>query len=218
MKNLNQFSKNIIGIVVIGIIKFITDAVICPALGSAIVTTVINLLYIGVDCFVAAIILSENGCVFPRYEKTQKLLVRNSVVRMIIAFIISAVLTSSIVTRIVSICFNDYISMSVALGVLYALSWIIIYITMTAKNSSSPRIGGLFTVCATALVFSVISQYISAVRIHTLMQNMNGSLLGYLSAVSGSDYISLIISCVADILIMCSMTIAAHFFRRKSSV
>ena len=215
MNNLNKFQKNIICVVVIAILKFIADAVICPAIGSAIITTVVNMLYTGVACFTAALILSENGCVFPSYEKDKKLLSRNSIVRVIIAFILSTVLTSSIVVRIVATIIKDHIAFSVALGVLYAIRWLVIYITMTVKNSNSPRIAGLFVVCGSALVFSVLSQYISAVRIYTLIQNMSNSLLDYLSVVAGPDYITLIIFCVADILILCSMTIAAHFFRRK---
>ena len=218
MKESNIFTKNIIGIIAIGIIKFIADAVICPAVDSVIVYTVTDWLYTGVFCFAAAIILSENGCIFPCLEKGGKLLSRSSVVRMIIAFLISSAITSSVVVRAVLVCFGENASASVALGVLEAFGWIVIYITMTVKNSNSPRIAGLLAVCASAIVFSVISQYISAVRLYALMQNADGTLLNYLLMITATDYISLGISCVAEILIMCSMAVAAHFFRRKNSI
>lgn len=218
MKESNIFKKNIIGIIAIGIIKFILVAVICPAVRSAILNTVTDWLYTGVICFAAAVIISESGCVFPHLEKGKKLLSRSSVVRMIIAFILSAVLTSSIVIRIIAFTIMDRMAYAVALGVLYALKWIVIYITMTVKNSNSPRIGGLLTVCASALIFSVVSQLISVVLMEFLMQNMNGSLLDYLSVLSGPNCIMILISCATDILIMCSMAVAAHFFRRKNSV
>ncbi len=213
MKRLTKLSINIISVIVIGLIGLTADIILGYSRLHFAIDSGIGLVYTAAVCFLLTVIISEDASVFSFREKIH--LSRVWIIRLIIAFVISVVMNSSFVLRIFLGGRDDIVSISVVSGIIFALRWIAVYVVMTVKNVCRKGTRGILAVSVSALVFSVIAQYISGIRLYDSLQSASDSLLGYLSAISSVDILSLVIANAADIIIMCVMVLAAHFSKVK---